>query len=319
MDLECGSRNFSPLGGSMCSLKALAGLLLCLLASCGEDPDKPFHRDETHFRVVRESLYTRIVVERDGNNVEMRFRSGRHAPRQSAVDLSDPSRLLLPYSSAMMAAALVQPRPRRILLIGLGGGAVNRFLQKAFPEAETTTVELDEAVFEAARSLMGFQPGIRDKVVIADGRACVQRSSETWDWILVDAYRGGWVPAHLKTREFYDLLNQRLADGGVVVFNLHANSRLFESDKATLNAAFKEVHLISVPGTSNIIALAFSQSSAALPALPPASGTSAFLMPHLEAAARNYLGEADPGDAKVLTDDFSPAEFLDQQPASSPR
>lgn len=288
-------------------------LSLCLvLWGCEDRAREPFQESATKFRVVRESLYNQVVVERNGDIVDLRFRAGRKIPRQTAVDLSDPERLVIPYTRTMLVAALLQPKPRRILQLGLGGGAMNRYLRRVFPEAHLTTAELDATVRDVAVEYMGFRPDERDVVVVGDGRAFVRSNREAWDWILVDAYTGGSVPPHLKTKEFYELLKGRLAPGGGVALNLHRGNRLFASDQATLKAVFPEVHLFEVPGTGNIVALAFEKgpkdfSGADL------SGFAGTLGAHLAAAVEKYSGPASASGAAVLTDDYAPAEFLQQQ------
>lgn len=289
-------------------------LLLCLaLAACKPAPDESHYESETKFRIVRESLYNRILVERDGDIVALNFRVGRNARRQTAVDLTQPSRLVIPYSRTMLAAAFIQPRPHRILQIGLGGGGLNRFLRIAYPGAHLQTVELDAEVLAVAKEFMDFRPDAQDEVTIEDGRAFVKKSPEKWDWIFVDAFRDGSVPAHLKTKEFYRLLQSHLAPGGVVAFNVHSGTKLFESDKATLRAVFPQVHTFHVIGTGNVVILAFDGAAPDWKdkSLASTHSASAYVKPHLEHALTEYSGAITPGGAAILTDDYAPAEFLE--------
>ncbi len=287
--------------------------LLLALTGCKPTPDESHYESETSFRIVRESLYNRILVEREGDIVALNFRVGRHARRQTAVDLSQPSRLVIPYSRTLLAAAFVQPQPRRVLQIGLGGGGFNRFLRIAYPQAHLQTVELDAEVLAVAKEFMDFRPDAQDEVTIEDGRAFVKKSREKWDWIIVDAFRDGSAPAHLKTREFYQLLQSRLAPGGVVAFNVHSGTKLFESDKATLRDVFPQVHTFDVAGTGNVIVLAFDGPAPLWDdqTLAETRSASAYVTPHLEQALDEYSGAVSPGGAPVLTDDYAPAEFLE--------
>lgn len=248
--------NSSPSRLTALFLTALLGL-----TSCGDAHEQPYHESPTRFRIVRESPFNHIIVERRDNIAELRFRVGDRSMRQTVVDLTDPLRLMLPYYRSMLAGAFAQPQPRRILQIGLGGAALNRFLVRTFPEAEMVTVEIDPEVLAVAEEYMGYHRSDRDRVVIADGRAFVERARGMWDWILVDAYGGGSPPRHLRTREFYALLRDRLAPGGVAVFNLHGTVPWHEADKATLLSAFPHVHLFSSRGAGNVVALAFADGS----------------------------------------------------------
>ena len=76
-----------------------------------------------------------------------------------------------------------------------------------------------------------------------DGRVFLNRSKETYDLILLDAYRGGFVPFHLLTREFYELVKQRLSPGGSVASNVHDGTKLYHSTVKTFAAVFPALDL----------------------------------------------------------------------------
>lgn len=294
--------------------RLIIGAAAGALAACGpsNSPD-PASSDS---RIVRQSLYSQIVVETNGNVAEMQFQVGRRATRQTAVDLTDPLRLVIPYTRFMLVPAMVDAQPGQILLIGLGGGALNRFLRQAYPEATLTTVELDPAVRDAAVDHMGYSPDEKDRVVIEDGRAYLRKSPQKWNWILVDAYKGGMVPAHLKTREFYQLLKDHLEPGGAVALNLHAGNRLFSSDLATLLAVFADVWIFGVQGTGNVVALAFDRAAhdpadveAETAAAPSAQAV--LVTEHLRNALKALRPVKEGGSGQVLTDDFVPVEYLE--------
>ena len=66
---------------------------------------------------------------------------------------------------------------------------------------------------------------------------------QSYDLIIVDAFHGGFVPFHMLTREFYELLKQRLAPHGAAVFNVHDGTKLYVSTLKTLGAVFPTVQL----------------------------------------------------------------------------
>ena len=65
---------------------------------------------------------------------------------QSEMSLKAPNDLALRYTQKMMAFLLFQPRPMRIVLIGLGGGSLVKFCHHRLPGARMTAVELDPDV-----------------------------------------------------------------------------------------------------------------------------------------------------------------------------
>ena len=105
------------------------------------------------------------------------------------------------------------PKVERIAEIGLGGGRTVSYLSAALPDAGILAIELDKDVVELAKKYFKFQETARLRAVVSDGRAFLLKDSEKWDVILIDAYRGPFVPFHLLTQEFYRLVKSRLGDG----------------------------------------------------------------------------------------------------------
>ena len=52
---------------------------------------------------------------------------------QSSIRLDRPDELALDYTRAMMAFLLFQPLPREVLMIGLGGGSMARYIHQRMP------------------------------------------------------------------------------------------------------------------------------------------------------------------------------------------
>ncbi len=265
-----------------------------------------------------DTIYNSLTVERVGDVVELRARSRRGEALESAVDLTDPLKLVVPYTRSLYGALFLHPEPKRVLMVGLGGAGFNRLFASAFPEAVLHTVELDPKVVELCREKMAFIPTDRTPVTTMDGRMFIKRNRETWDWIILDAFRGGYVPPHLKTQEFYQECARRLSERGVFVSNLHATSELFRSDLRTIQSVFPQVVLFATKARGNVIACAVKYTSPRItdPATWPAV---AVLQKPVYAGRldleeiRNEVSPLPPGlrSAELLTDDFAPVEFLD--------
>lgn len=273
-----------------------------------------------------ETPYNHITIERLGSIVEMRSIWRSQMYRESAVDLLDPSRLIVPYTSFIAASAIFHPNPRNVLMIGLGGGGFNQFFEKAFPAATLETVEVDAQVVTLAEKYLAFKASDRNKVTVLDGRMFLRRSKTTYDWIILDAFRGGFVPPHLKTVEFYKLAQSHLAPEGIFIVNVRTDTALFASDLRTMRAVFPQVGYFEVPQTENAVMVGVNSP-------PP------FLQNRLENASRLsfnrvfkqsvdpvaaiksfHVASGEPEKkATVLTDDFAPTEFLDAMKNSNTR
>ena len=272
-----------------------------------------------------DTIYNSLTIERRGDYVEMRARARGSEALESAVDLTDPLKLVVPYTRSLYSGLFFNPQPKRVMMIGLGGAGFHRLFAAAFPDTLLQTVELDPKVFELCRTRMEFKPTANTPVAIMDGRMFVKRDKGQWDWLILDAFRGGFVPPHLKTVEFYRECAARLNERGVFVTNLHATTELFYSDVKTIQAVFPQVVLFNTDGRSNVIACAVKYATPVVtePATWP---TPEMLM------APAFLGRLDLAtvraermpipvermrNAKVLSDDFAPVEFLDALKANN--
>lgn len=262
--------------------------------------------------------YNSLTVERRGDIVELRARFRGAETLESAVDLADPLRLVVAYTRSLYGALYFHPKPQRVLMVGLGGAGFHRLFAAAYPQALLHTVELDPMVFELCRTRLQFSPTPKTPVTIMDGRMFIKRDREQWDWLILDAFRGDFVPPHLKTEEFYRECARRLSDRGVFVSNLHATNELYYSDLKTLQEVFAQVVLFNTDGRGNVIACAVKYRTPVItdpskwPA--PASLQEPAFAGRLDLAA--IKGEHIPipteaaRKARVLTDDFAPVEFL---------
>ena len=85
------------------------------------------------------------------------------------------------------------------------------------------------------------------------GRSYMLKANATWDVIMIDAYRGPFVPFHLLTKEFFQLAKTKLNPGGVVVQNVEPTTMLFESAMATIKSVFANVDVYDAGG--NIVTI----------------------------------------------------------------
>jgi Spermidine synthase len=265
-----------------------------------------------------DTIYNSLTIERRGSVVELRARARGDEALESAVDLANPLRLVVPYTRTLYAALFVEPEPKRVLMIGLGGAGFHRPFAEVFPEALLQTVELDPKVLELCQTRMGFKPTEKTPVALMDGRMFVKRNRETWDWIILDAFRGGFVPPHLKTEEFYRECAERLGERGVFVTNLHATSQLYYSDLRTIQKVFPQMLLFETPGRGNVIAVAVKYRTPSITDETqwPSAEELTKKMRELVDMERIRRERANVPQrlvsrAEVLTDDFAPVEFLD--------
>ena len=132
----------------------------------------------------------------------------------------------------------------RVAILGNAGGTTARAMGVYYGEAEIDGVELDPAVSDAGRRYLGLGDNPRLDVHTADARPFLRRSEGGYDLIVVDAYRPPYVPFYLATREFFELVRERLAPGGIVALNVASvpgDTRLARAIATTLAAELPAV------------------------------------------------------------------------------
>lgn len=143
---------------------------------------------------------------------------------QSCMRLDAPDDLVLDYTRTMMGFLLLTPPAPKVLMIGLGGGSMLKYLHRHAPTADLTVVEISPEVI-ALRDEFCIPPdGERLRVLCADGAAFVAAPPHRYDVILVDGFDGTGIPADLCSRRFYTQCRQALSACGVMVANVQAET-----------------------------------------------------------------------------------------------
>ena len=180
---------------------------------------------------------------------------------QSSIRLDAPDELALDYTRAMMAFLLFNPSPRDVLMIGLGGGSMARYIHQRMPGTRTTVVEINAKVLAAARSMFHFPAdNARLKVNIACGAEYLAQQSESADVLLVDGFDDGKQPTVLCTQAFYDTAYSALRPGGVMAVNFMAEEKKLDAYMQRIEKTFDGyVASLLAEDRVNIIAFAFKR------------------------------------------------------------
>lgn len=264
------------------------------------------------------SQYRDIVVTEFNNQRCMLFNVHRGDMNQTCIDLRDPRRLVFNYTRMSFAGLLLNEQPRRILVAGLGGGTIPTVMRELFPQAHIDVLEVDQAVVNVAREYFNYQEDERLLTHVVDARVFIKRAglrNEQYDYIVLDAFSGEYIPEHLLTQEFLQEVHQILTDDGVVVANTFASSRLYDYESVTYASVFGEFFNFKTAGSGNRIILARKQGLPAAAELNmPARRLLERLRPYnvniLEFPAQLSTRPDWNTETRVLTDQYSPANLL---------
>jgi spermidine synthase len=300
---------------------ALAGLILAGAATLGlawwlwpqhDAGETPATAGDPALVTKVESLYNDIYVYRqaDGDYL-LSFGAKRLRYIESIVDPEDELALPVTYTQSMTAGLAYADELKSAMIIGLGGGRTAWYHHKSVPEMRMTAVELDPAVVEIADEYFKVRPEANFDIVVEDGRVFLTRAPARYDIILIDAYRGPFVPFHLLTSEFYRLVAERLAPGGVAVQNVEPSTMLFDSAVATIRSAFD--HVVFLAGEGNVVILAYNgpeKDEAALQKIAAERQAQyRFRYDLTEMLKRRFVPRFNQ-KTEPLTDDFAPVEYL---------
>ncbi|OGU07011.1 MAG: hypothetical protein A2075_13215 [Geobacteraceae bacterium GWC2_58_44] len=186
------------------------------------------------------SLYRNIIVSENNNTRCIRF-SRSNSTQQSCFSLKDPDSILFECNRMMLGALYLHPNPRRILMIGLGGGTLASAVARILPEAEIDVVEIDPAIVRVAKEYFNFQPSPKVRVTVKDGRVFVKRAAsnkEKYDLILLDAFGEVYIPTHMMTRQFLVEVKQILAADGVLAANTYCVGGRYDNESVTYESVY---------------------------------------------------------------------------------
>jgi spermidine synthase len=298
-------------------------LIVCLLAmglpaalSQPRDWGELVHREE--------SLYNTIFVYQRGSVVTLRFGRRAAVPIQTQVDLDNLRNHQLEYTELSFCGLLYQSEPKRVLVLGLGGGVIPRELRHYYPDAVIDIAEIDAAIVPVAKKYFAFAEDEKMKVYVDDGRMFIKKQMRLeepprYDLIILDAFNGDYIPFHLMTKEFLEEVKAVLSPEGVVVANVFYDNLLFDAEWVTFLAVFERCQVFMGKDSGN--AMLVSPGPAGRPLeVGELIGRARDLQEKrrfafsLVSVARCIRPALRPdANAKVLTDDRAPVDWLREQ------
>ena len=264
------------------------------------------------------SLYRNIEVTESRSRRCLVFTVKRRTSRQSCINLNRPKEVVFPYTKMTFAALLLEDKPERILVIGLGGGTLPKTLNQLYPDAGIDAVEIDNAVYRVAQQFFKFTESKNVNVSIADARVFVKRAQirkARYDLIILDAFTGEYIPEHLMTQEFLREVKSLLTDTGVVVANTFSTSKLYDYESVTYESVFGNFFNFMLPITGNRVIITGPQP---LPSRQTLTRRAKRLANRLAPYYINiedfpkYMATTSDWDSSVqpMTDQYAPANLL---------
>ena len=304
----------ASLFGLASRLKVLAVLLIALSVGFAVTPQIPsggvaFSKDTLYHKlVVQDDVITGIRTLLLDNNFH------------SAVDLRERDRVVYPYTGFFHVAMAYNPNIENVLFVGGGGFSTPKRFLTDYPDVKVDVVEIDADVVKAAEQYFFVEESSRLKIFTGDGRTYLANTDKIYDLVVLDAYAKTYIPFHMMTKEYFELVSSRLSDNGIIVSNVIASldgdsSAIFHSMLKTMQSVFPNADVYPVSGEipliQNIIILAtkslerFSTSS-----LQERAALIVKLPRINEYLANRLSNKPSTDDAPLFTDNYAPAENL---------
>lgn len=139
---------------------------------------------------------------------------------QSEMSIECPDDLILGYTQSMMGFLLFKSDPKKIGMIGLGGGSLAKFCYRYLPGASIAVAEIDPHVIALRNHFRIPEDDARLKVHCMDGTDFVRQAENRFDVLMIDGFDKNGQPPQLCSQRFYDDCYQALLPDGLMVVNL---------------------------------------------------------------------------------------------------
>lgn len=238
----------------------------------------------------------------------------------SAMDLDDPYRHVFAYTRYFHLPFLLAEEKAaidRVLFIGGGGFTGPRVFTHLY-DVTVDVVELDPTVVRVAKEYFRVNESGDLTIHVGPGRRYLTQTNQTYDLIVVDAYRKARVPFQLTTVEFMNLAKQRLSPTGFLLANVISaargpGSKFFRAEYRTMAHVFSHVYAFPTQpgaGVQNIEIIASRSPRRVTRAQLRHRNRHRDIGVNLTTAVDNYRADIPVNDVPLLWDDHAPVDRL---------
>lgn len=174
----------------------------------------------------QQTKLTTVRIEHSGNEHHLKFETDTDAI-QSAINMKQPHQLVMQNLQYLMGILQFIPEPKKILILGVGGGSLIHFFRHYLPNSEITGVEYNAELMNIAFDRLKLPRAETNlSYVIEDARHYIKTCEEKFDLIVLDIFDSGVSPDWSLHQGFNRHLKNRLTPQGAVAYNL-----LIQSEK----------------------------------------------------------------------------------------
>lgn len=153
-----------------------------------------------------------------------------------------------PYTKLIVRGLEQIEDPKKVLVIGDGGGLISREILENYQNIIIDAVDIDQNIFELGKKYLYFEDSPQIHKTVADGRNFLRNSDGNYDAIFIDAFTGSTPVLHLYVKEMFELAKEKMTADGVLALNIFGfnkgeGSEVVAGIYLTLNSVFGDVYV----------------------------------------------------------------------------
>lgn len=273
----------------------------------------------------KETLYSHLDVIDNGNIRTLYLDGNKH----SQMYKDKPEELAITYTKYFHLGFLFNPNAKDVLFVGGGGFSGPKNFLSTYSDVRIDVVEIDSDVISAARDYFNLPVDNGSSLMIYndDARNFLSKTEKKYDLIILDAFSKNYIPFHLMTLEYFQLLDKKLTSDGVIISNNIGSmtgdrSDIIRAVYKTISQVFPSVYFFPTEHNSgnlqNIMLAAMKTpteySKDELRQLASNNDNnnhdSTTALDDLDYLEHLYEAELKTSDVPLLTDQFAPVDIL---------
>lgn len=167
-----------------------------------------------------------VIIQKDQSDVnsvlETTLENGKLVLNAANANYSYGS-LYRVFIKALLSFNINIKNKKKILVLGMGGGSVVKFLFKNKSQAQLDAVEIDRKIISIAKEMFDLAPTDRLNIYATDAIEFTQKCTEKYDLILIDIFIDDVVPEFCFSETFWKSLQNICLPTCDIVFNASMN------------------------------------------------------------------------------------------------
>ena len=191
-------------------------------------------------------------------NADLRWMMSEDGVLHGAMSLKEPCLPLVPYVRSMLIAQMLKPEATKVLNLGLGTGAIERYIGEVYPQVKLTTVEISQTRLEQTKRFFHLRPSSSSSIVVQDASKFISRKIPEQDIIYCDLFDVRSNYNTVLSNDFVTNLWEKLSKNGLIAINyvLEDQKKLINT-LVILRKIFAVTAIIDIEDHANIVILAF--------------------------------------------------------------